>query len=110
MNTLATRTFILKNLRQTGAAAAVSIIASPGTGVRTFIRKITFGSVSATMDVQISNGASADGTRLLDQTFAAGTGIVLDYPGEPYALTAGTALLLTTDTGNCRVTVEYWTA
>lgn len=113
MNTLATLTRTIANKRQTGAAAGVSLIASPGAGKRIFLHKIIFGSVSATMDVQITNGADAAGTRILDQTFAAGGGIVLDLDGSDgkgFPLTAATALLLTTDTGNCRVNVHYTVA
>lgn len=96
------------NLRQTGAAAAVDIIAAPGAGKAIYVWEVEVSAASTTISVQVTDGADGATTRLIDTTLTANGGFIRTFPFEaPYRITTNTALKLTTDTGNCTVNVFY---
>lgn len=96
------------NLEQTGAASNVEIIASPGSDKAIYVWKISVAAASATLTAKVTNGDDALGTRLMHTTVAQTFPDEITFPFEaPFRLTADTALKLTTNTGNCAVTVFY---
>lgn len=96
------------NLEQTGAASDVEIIAAPGAGKALYIWKIAVAAASGTLTVKVTNGNDALGTRLIHSTIAQTFPDEITFPFEaPFRLTTDTALNLTTNTGNCAVTVFY---
>lgn len=95
----------IKRVEQSGAAANVAVW-TPGSGKRIFIHKILVMSPSTTIVLKLTEGNDAAGTRLINHTFTANSGLVLEFPFEaPLALAADAVLKLTTDTGNVNVYV-----
>lgn len=96
------------NLEQTGAASNTEIVASPGAGKALYIWKIAVGAASATLTAKVTNGDDAVGTRIIHSTIAQTFPVEITFPFEaPFRLTTDTALKLSTNTGNCAVTVFY---
>ncbi|MCP3975962.1 MAG: hypothetical protein GY720_15890 [bacterium] len=96
--------YTYKNLQQTGAASDVTIW-DPAAGKAVCILKIVVSTLGAAL-VQITEGADAAGTRILDTYMAANETIVLDFPVEaPLNLDPDSILTLTTSASNSKVSV-----
>jgi len=96
--------WIRKEKQQTGAASDVTLW-DPTADKAVFLHKIII-TVSAACTAQITEGADAGGTRLLDVYLAANSGAVIEFPHEaPYKLATDVIVKLTTSAGNAKVTL-----
>ena len=101
--------WVRKEKQQTGAAANVDLWAAPGSGISVVLHRIVVTANTAGTTIQVTEGADAAGTRIIDVYAPANGGIVLEFPFEaPYQLAANTALNLTTSGNNVKVTVWGW--
>lgn len=96
--------YVYTNLQQTGAAADEAIW-TPSSGKALMILKIVV-SVSADALVQVTEGADAAGTRIVDAYLLASDPLVLDFhPDAPLNLAADAVLSLTHGAVNSKVSV-----
>lgn len=98
--------YALGNLQGSGAQSDQDVIAA--VAAKQIVLYWLVVTVSAAADVQVTVGADAAATRLVDGYFGANGGISREWPShDPFILPTATALKVTSSAGNIRVTAHY---
>lgn len=100
------REFLLANKQGTGAQSDADVIAAAAG----YSYEIHWACISVSADalVQLTAGADAAGTRLIDTyLFVAGNSLIVYAPACPFLMDTNTALKITTSAGNVKVSVHY---